>query len=264
MRERAEVDGETGRAHGVAPVVVGVVGARGGAGASVFAAALAAVATSAGARTVLVDGARDRGGLDVLLGIEDEPGLRWPDLHAARGEVVGDQLHALLPRWRGASVLSADRARPSTLPDDVPGDVLDALATACDVVVHDLPADQAGRWDAAAGHGGCTAWVVVARRDLASVAGAIALEGVLDRTVPAGVVVRGPAPGRLTAQDVAAASGLDLWGEIRPVRSLARALERGEGPRLARGPSRLGGVAAAVLAQVGAPRRARSPAWSQR
>ena len=241
--------------------VIGVVGACGGVGTSVFAAALAAVAARAGARTVLVDGARDGGGLDVLLGIEDEPGLRWPDLHAARGEVGGDQLHALLPCWQGASVLSADRTRPATLPDDVPHDVLGALTAACDVVVHDVPTDQVRRWSE-----GCAAWTVLARRDLASVAGALALDGVLERTVAAGVVVRGPAPGRLTAQDVAAASGLDLWGELRTVRSLAGALERGEGPSVPRRQNRgLGAVAAAVLARVCAPDRGhRSRTWGLR
>ena len=240
--------------------MIGVVGACGGVGTSVFAAALAAVAARAGARAVLVDGARDGGGVDVLLGIEDEPGLRWPDLHAARGEVIGEQLYALLPTWRGAHVLSADRTRPATLPDDVPRDVLGALAAACDVVVHDVPAGQVGRWGGECdGDGGSTAWVVLARRDLASVAGAIALDGVLDRAVAAGVVVRGPAPGRLTAQDVATASGLDLWGEVRPVRSLASALERGEGPRLRRRGRGLGAVASAVLARVWAPGRAARP-----
>lgn len=251
--------------------MIGVVGARGGTGTSVFAAALAAVAARAGAKTVLVDGARDGGGIDVLLGIEEEPGLRWPDLHAARGEVIGDQLHALLPCWRGASILSADRTRPATLPDDVPRDVLGALAAACDVVVHDVPADQVARWSGGGGHGenaadrdaDCAAWVVLARRDLASVAGAIALDGVLDRAAAAGVVVRGPAPGRLTAQDVASASGLELWGEVRPVRSLARALERGEGPRLARRAGGLGAVAATVLARVGATSRS-AASWGQR
>ena len=245
-----------------AGTVIGVVGACGGAGTSVFAAALAAVAARTGARTVLVDGARDGGGLDVLLGIEDEPGLRWPDLHAARGEVVGDQLHALLPCWRGASVLSADRTRPGALPDDVPRDVLGALAEACDVVVHDVPADQVGRWSKS-----CAAWVVLARRDLVSVAGAIALDGMLDRAVAAGVVVRGAAPGRLTAQDVAAASGLDLWGELRGTRSLAGALERGEGPTLPRRgrPRGLGAVASGVLARVTAPgASAQSPRWARR
>lgn len=225
--------------------MIGVVGARGGAGASVFAAALAAVAAREGARTVLVDGARDGGGLDVLLGIEEEPGLRWPDLHSARGEVVGDQLHALLPRWRDAGVLSADRTRPGALPDDVPRDVVGALTLVCDVVVHDVPTALAGRWS-----GGCTAWVVLACRDLSSVAGAIALDGVLDRGVAAGVVVRGPAAGRLTALDVATASGLDLWGELRPARSMTADLERGAGPRLSRRSRGLGAVAMDVLTRV--------------
>ena len=254
-RRRSAREPAPGTSHLVGRTAIGVVGACGGVGTSVFAAALAAAAARAGARTVLVDGARDGGGLDVLLGIEDEPGLRWPDLHAARGEVVGEQLHALLPCWRGVSVLSADRTRPATLPDDVPRDVLGALTAACDVVVHDVPADQVGRW-----RGSCAAWVVVARRDLASVAGAIALDGTIDREVAAGVVVRGPAPGRLTAHDVAAASGLDLWGELRQTRSLAAALERGEGPRLSRGARGLGAVAATVLAEVGViGRDARSP-----
>lgn len=238
-----------------ARTVIGVVGARGGAGASVFAAALAAVAAREGARTVLVDGARDGGGLDVLLGIEDEPGLRWPDLHAARGEVVGDQLHALLPRWRGASVLSADRTRPGTLPDDVPRDVLGALGAACDVVVHDVPAGQVGVWGT-----DCTAWTVVARCDLTSVAGAIALDGLLDRAIAAGLVVRGPAAGRLTGPDVAAATGLALWGELRPVRSMAADLERGDGPRVVRRGSRgLGAVALDVLTRFCAPDRVVAP-----
>lgn len=241
-------------------VVIGVVGARGGVGASVFAAALAAVAARQGARTVLVDGARDGGGLDVLLGIEDEPGLRWPDLHSARGEVVGDQLQALLPRWRGVAVLSADRTRPGTLPDDVPRDVVGALAAASDVVVHDVPVDQVGRWGR-----DCAAWVLLARRDLASVAGVIALDGRLDREVAAGLVVRGPAAGRLAALDVARAAGLDLWGELRPARSMTATLERGEGPRLRRRPSRgLGAVALSVLVRVcGGGRASGMPRWGE-
>lgn len=243
--------------------MIGVVGACGGAGTSIFAAALAAVAARAGARAVLVDGARDGGGIDVVLGIEDEPGLRWPDLHAARGEVVGDELHALLPAWRGARVLSADRTRPATLPDDVPHDVLDALAAACDLVVHDVPAEQVGLWSE--GDGRCGAWVVLARRDLASVAGAIALEAVIDHEVTAGIVVRGPAPGRLTAHDVATACGLELWGEIRSSRSLARTIERGEGPQLRRRSGGLGAVASAVLDQIGAVGRGgRAPGWGAR
>ncbi|MBI9115972.1 septum site-determining protein Ssd [Sanguibacter suaedae] len=203
---------------------LGVVGACGGAGASVLAAALARVAARADDRALLVDGDARGGGLDVLLGIEDDPGLRWPDLHAARGEVSAEDVVPLLPAWHGVRVLSADRTRPWALTPDVPTDVLRALQRTGDVVVHDLRAPDLAAWADR-----CTAVVVVARCDLTSVAGAVALRDALGAT-PAGLVVRGPAPGRLGAHDVADATGLPLWGEVRRDRALPGAVERGEGP----------------------------------
>ncbi len=51
----------------------------------------------------------------------------------------------------------------------------------------------------------------------------------------AGLVVRGPAPGGITPDEVATALGLPLVAAMRAERGLARALERGErtraGPR---------------------------------
>jgi hypothetical protein len=47
------------------------------------------------------------------------------------------------------------------------------------------------------------------------------------------VVVRGPAPGRLKAREVARALGLPLAGSLRPESSLCQALERGEAPAAA-------------------------------
>jgi hypothetical protein len=44
------------------------------------------------------------------------------------------------------------------------------------------------------------------------------------------VVVRGPAPGRLKAGEIARALGLPLVGTLRPEPELARALERGQPP----------------------------------
>jgi hypothetical protein len=44
------------------------------------------------------------------------------------------------------------------------------------------------------------------------------------------VVVRGPAPGRLKAREIARALGLPLTGTLRPEPELARALERGQPP----------------------------------
>jgi hypothetical protein len=51
------------------------------------------------------------------------------------------------------------------------------------------------------------------------------------------VVVRGPAPGRLKAREVARALGLPLAGSLRPEPALCQALERGEAPAASgRGP----------------------------
>lgn len=261
--------------------VVGVIGARGGTGASVLAAAVARLAASGGAQTALVDGDLTGGGVDVLLGIEDEVGLRWPDLHAARGEVGGDELAALLPTWRGVRVLSADRRRPEGLVGDAPADVVRALVRAHDVVVVDLSRHDLARRARSAGDEGveadtlaaaarCTVVAVVATRDLGSVAGALALH---DATIlaapraPLGMVVRGPAAGGLTAHDVASAAGLDLWAELRSDPSLPGALERGEGPpaRSRRGRrGDLGRAATVVLDHARAVRRSSADPGARR
>lgn len=75
--------------------VVAVLAGRGGAGASVFATALA----HAAAESLLIDGDPWGGGLDLVLGSETEPGLRWPDLSTAGGRL---SYPALRTRCRGA------------------------------------------------------------------------------------------------------------------------------------------------------------------
>ena len=62
------------------------------------------------------------------------------------------------------------------------------------------------------------------------------------------VVVRGPAPGGVSVDEVARAVGLPLLAAMRPEPGLARALERGLAPGRPRGP--LAGAARAVLAEV--------------
>lgn len=246
--------------------VVGVVGARGGVGASTLAAALAAAAVRAGRRTVLVDGRHTGAGVDVLLGIEEEPGLRWADLSEARGEVDPDRLVDLLPQWSGARVLSTDRVRALARPDDVEPDVLRALVRASDLVVLDLPAERTVLQAET-----CHAVVVVARCDTLSVAGAQSVVARLgsDAAPATGLVCRGPAVGRLLPHDVAAASGIPLWGELVTDRSLEPAVEAGAGPVVRPPPRRgsrrarasaavsLGGVAAALDDHVQALARTR-------
>ncbi len=80
------------RGRAPAPLVA-VVGGRGGAGASVLATALALTAARRDLEVTLLDLDPLGGGLDLLLGAEAAPGLRWGDLRHVTG----------LPARRGCS-----------------------------------------------------------------------------------------------------------------------------------------------------------------
>ena len=124
-----------------------VVGASGGVGASVLATAVAVRAARAGVDVVLVDGCPLGGGLDVVLGAEQEGGIRWADLHRLVGSADALALVARLPSADGVRVLSF--GRDATEPcAEVAGAVVSALAAACALVVVD--ASQAGGTVAAA------------------------------------------------------------------------------------------------------------------
>ncbi|MDJ1131899.1 septum site-determining protein Ssd [Streptomyces iconiensis] len=120
-------------------LTVGVIGGRGGAGASTLACALAVTAARAGERTMLIDGDPLGGGLDVLLGGERTEGLRWPAFAESRGRVGGAALAESLPSLHDLSVLSWDRGDSVLIPADAMKSVLSAARRRGGVVVVDLP-----------------------------------------------------------------------------------------------------------------------------
>ncbi|BDM73202.1 septum formation initiator [Streptomyces nigrescens] len=126
-------------------LTVGVIGGRGGAGASTLAAALAVTAARTGRRTMLVDGDPLGGGLDVLLGGEKEKGLRWPAFAESRGRVACGALEESLPRLHSLRVLSWDRGIEVAIPPPAMRAVVSAARRRGGVVVVDLPrrADEA-------------------------------------------------------------------------------------------------------------------------
>lgn len=242
------VDG-AGRQAGI----VGFIGGRGGAGASVLATAFARCAARRGTETLLVDGDPLGGGLDLLLGAEDAPGLRWPGLAGARGLLPSGVVPYGLPRVDGVWLLSGDRGfgpgRDRALPGSVgPQDlepvippaalasVLEAARRRVDLVVVDLP-----RWaGAVAREIGCRLVLLVVPADVNSVAAAGRVRTVLTghgAGPPLGLVVRGPGPGGLPPEAVAEVLDLPLIGSLRPEPGLAAALERRRPPGLRpRGP----------------------------
>jgi secretion/DNA translocation related CpaE-like protein len=119
--------------------VIVVVGSGGGAGASTFAATLALAAASRSLRVLLVDGDPSGGGLDVLLGIEDGPGIRWQDLVEARGRLGAAAFDQALPHAGGVSVLSWGRDEGAAVPVEVLAAVVDTGVRGYDLVVADMP-----------------------------------------------------------------------------------------------------------------------------
>jgi secretion/DNA translocation related CpaE-like protein len=159
--------------------IIGVVGGSGGVGASVLTAAIAVRAAHLGLSPACLDGDRLGGGLDVTLGIEQERGVRWPDLARARGRIDGSELLRRLPAVDGVSVLSFDRGRDVELGAETAVEVLHALRAAADLVVLDLPRPDHELFRALAPE--VDAMVLLAGSGIGDLAGASAIAGHLIR-----------------------------------------------------------------------------------
>src|SRR6478735_6840 len=147
--------------------VIAFVPTSGGVGSSTLAAAVAVRAAAAGRTVVAVDLDPLAGCLDVVFGLEQEPGWRWPELADVAGRVDGLGLADELPVscgvpvlsgrrgacWESRSVGSSETASDST-PDatsdptsdgwlDTVPDVVAGLADAHDLTVLDLSRDPA-------------------------------------------------------------------------------------------------------------------------
>lgn len=217
-------------------VTIGVIGGRGGAGASTLACALAVGAVGAGLRTTLIDGDPLGGGLDVLFGGEQAEGLRWPDFAASRGRVAGAALEESLPLLHGVRVLSWDRGEPVEASPDAMRSVLAAARRTSEAVIVDLPrgvdatvAEALAQLDLG---------LLVVPADLRSVAAARRVASTVRMVLQdVRAVVCGPYAGGFDEEYVADVIGIPLAGELPPDPSLLGDQEIGLPPGAgARGP----------------------------
>ncbi|PRX99476.1 septum site-determining protein Ssd [Allonocardiopsis opalescens] len=216
--------------------VIGVVGGRGGAGASVLSAALALAAARRDRSATLVDLDPLGSGGDLLLGWENAAGSRWGELVRTRGRLSGAALRAALPAHDGLAVLTWSRGPAEPVPAAAVRSVLAAAVRGSRLVVADLPR----RLDPAAAEAATLAdrVLLVVPADVRSVVAAARvahkLRGYTGRLA---VVVRGPAPGGLAAEEVADTLGAPLAGRLPADSDLDRAIDQGRLPaRTARGP----------------------------
>ena len=200
--------------------VLAVIGGCGGAGASVFATALAHGAP----RAMLVDLDPWGGGIDLTLGSEREAGLRWSDLALGAGRVGYPALVAALPSRHDVAVLSFG---PSDVEIDSAsvGVVIDGGCRGGATIICDLPRRVTPAMRVALDAADLV--VLVSPADVRSCAAAAATGRWVAAINPnVGLVVRGPAPGGLRAEDAARITDLPLLAAMRSQPGLAAELER--------------------------------------
>ena len=226
---------------------IAVVGTSGGVGVSTFAAALARTKCSDDGRALLIDATPYSGGLDLLLGIEAEPGARWPELTVGDGSIDAADLYRALPSTRdGVAVLSATRstvADPFRLDKDLLARVVGAADTGEGLCVVDCTPDTIP--DA------CTHVVILVAAEVRSAASAaqliVRLEAARCRYV---VVLRQRQWASLSAAEVETIIHSSVLAELPTVRGLTRTVEIGGLPQ--RLPTPLRKAASAILQEVGA------------
>ncbi|MEV5680342.1 MULTISPECIES: septum site-determining protein Ssd [unclassified Streptomyces] len=217
-------------------LTVGVIGGRGGSGASTLACALAVTAARSGRRTMLIDGDPLGGGIDVLLGGERAEGIRWPDFVHSKGRLGGGALEDSLPALHGLRVLSWGRDDEVVIPAQAMQAVLAAARRLGGAVVVDLPrrvdegvAEALAQLDLGLLVVPGELRAVAAAKRVASMAGMVL--GDLR------VVTRGPYAAGLDERWVAQALGLPLVGELPWESGLLAAQDGGAPPGgSARGP----------------------------
>lgn len=229
--------------------ILAVLGGRGGAGASVFATAVAVTVADSDRHAILVDCDALGGGLDLTLGAENVEGLRWSGLALGGGRVPVSALHAALPMPRvgsrgGLTVLSygrSDHSQPDPGQDRPEPDGV-AVRTVCDAgrragetVVCDVPRHSCEPGTAALEIADLVVLVVPAEVRACAAAATVAAR-VRRYGVAPQLVVRGPAPGGITPSDVSRALDLPVLAAMRQQPGLAGALERGVVPGRSRGP----------------------------
>ena len=184
--------------------------------------------------------------------MEDDAGLRWSDLSAQAGRLSAEALHRVLPSvpaGRGRlSVLCHSRTEPSLVGPDVIDVVLDAGRRAGNLIVVDVPRYPHQAADRAIERADLTVVVVTADVRACFAAGRV-IGRLAELGARFGLVVRGPSPGGLGADDVASALGIPLLARMRPEPGLDRRLEGGRVPG-ADPRGQLGRAATTVLASV--------------
>ena len=232
--------GETVPTEGL---VVGVVGGSGGAGATTFACALGQMGARRG-RAVVIDADPLGPGVDRVLGLEAQHGVRWDGLCQTTGRLSARALREALPRRADLGALSWQAGEPATLQAFAVREVLSAARRGHDLVVVDLPRTAEPLVDEVAAR--CDRLLVVVVPTVAGVASAARVCARHPDRSGVRLVLRGAG---VEPRAVARATGIPVLATMPDQRGLGEAIDLGLGPvRSRRGA--LGRAATEVLDQL--------------
>jgi secretion/DNA translocation related CpaE-like protein len=217
---------------GAAPgVTIGVLGGSGGAGATVFAAALAQVAADVGP-TLLVDADPIGAGIDRVLGLESTDGIRWDSMLQTTGRLSSRSLREALPRAGDLAVLSWPPDRPASLQAFAMREVLSAGRRGFEVVVLDLPRHHDAVVEETITR--CDHVVLVSTLTVPGVTSAARVAARLPEFTPARhLVTRGTRAG-VTPESASRLLRMPLLASMGDQRGLDEAIDLGVGPARSR------------------------------
>ncbi len=227
----------SGSSGSEAGVGVLLVGASGGVGASTLAVATGLAGCAAGLRAVLVDLQPGGPGLDVVLGVEHRPGLRWSDLAGVSGPVDGEGLLARLPAYEALPVLAHDRERPFAPEAGQVCDVLTGLRSTVDLLVLDACRSVVAAGPARLGIEPGDRAVLLATPTVVSLAGLGAIAPAVAYTVPETfVMLRGGSTARALVDGVQDCLDLPMLTCLGDDSGARAAVEQGRPPGRRPGP----------------------------
>ncbi|OYO13081.1 hypothetical protein CGZ98_06270 [Enemella evansiae] len=203
--------------------LVAVLGGSGGVGASTLAVDLAWQAAQRGTPTAVVELDPAGPGLDLLLGVESEPGWRWPALRAAEGYL--GELRDQLPARDGLAVLAQSRGERTPPPVPAVRAVLRSLRREHDLVLIDV--GRRAEPEMLAVLDECETALLVCRSGVTGVAAAVALLDRLPTSVPMAALLRGAPADRSVVGELL---GIPVVAEIADDHRVAAAADRGELP----------------------------------
>jgi len=225
----------TGRNGSPLARVIVVVGARGGAGASSLAVAIAQSSAQEGKRAVLLDADELGGGIDLVLGAEGHRGVQWSELAAVDGELPSQALFDALAVHRGVHFLSCSRDGDTSISPELLIRVIHALCESCDLIVLDCPRRD-NFFLSVLATVQCEVLLVVPNEVRAVAAASAWLSRCAGFTVAISSVVVELPTGGLSVRATKKPLGIPSAGTVRYCLATAQELDRGSGVRSGKNP----------------------------